>query len=247
MARVAAEAEPGDAGLLPAGLVRVAGLPEAEELPGAAVAPEALADVAALLPAAFQVPLDEAHAGARLAGPSDVADHPGPRQLREHPDAAACLEALHRGEPELPAGVAPRAEEAPDELASPQGEFQAASPDEEAGLVATAWAVEPPEGHLAVTFRAAFPDAVVAFLRESIAAVFPGELLAALARDAEAPQRRAQVLGAEHQLAEPRRPGSESASEPPLQGLQLARWPPPRLRPWPFPPASHRSGCHGGH
>ncbi len=235
-----------DEGLLPAARVRVAGLPEAGGLLGAAVVPGALVGAAVLPRVAFQGHLDEAEV--HPAEPSDVADHPVPLQLPVHPDEAACPEASHRGEPELPAGVAPLAAEVPDEPAWHRGAFLAAAPVEEAVLVAPAWAVEPPVERRAVACRAAFQVAVVASRRESIAAVFPEAPQAALAPDVAVQHRRELALGAEQQPVElPRRPESESVSEQPVQGRQGAQYPPPRLRLWRFLRASHRIGCHDAH
>ncbi|MDB5335191.1 MAG: hypothetical protein JWN70_810 [Planctomycetaceae bacterium] len=246
MVPVAAAAGPADEGPHLAEQALAAELRVAGEFPGGAVAPAASADAAALPQAAFQVPLD---AGALLVGPWDVADHPAPRQLPEHPDEAAYPEASRRVELELPVGVALRAGVTPDELAWPREEFPAAAPVEEAAQVAPAWAVEPPAGRLrAVACRAAIRDVVEASPRGSIAAVFPGEPQVALARDGEARPRQARVLGAVEQPAEQRQqPEFESVSEQPAQPVQQALCPPPQLRLWPFPPSSHRSGCHDGH
>ena len=220
------------------------GLPRAEQVPAAelqAARPDvAVALVAAVagavhLRAVFQAPPDEEHSEAYPEAASDAARHLAQQPHQEHPAAAAS----RPGERALPAGGVPRAGAEPDEQASHRGAFPEAA---RVAAAVRAAEVEPRGAGLPVAFQDA---GEVACRPEWTVVADRGLHLAARdrGRDEGALLPLGWVAGEPQPRAPSPQPGSESAWEELPVGAALRKHRQTRRPLWPFPPASHQSGC----
>lgn len=225
------------------------GLPRAEQVPAAelqAARPDVVVALvaavagAAHLRAASQAPPDEEHSGGIPEAASDVAPHLARQPRREHPVAAASRAASRPGEREHPEDGVPQA--GADERASHRGAFPEACRVAAVGREAE---VEPRGARRPVAFQ----DAGEVACRPGWTAVADRGLHLATrvrgrGRDEGALLPLGWVAGEPQPRAPSPQPGSESAWEELPVGAAPRKHRQPRRQPlWPFPPASHRSGC----